>query len=310
MKEDGIRRLSGFTVTDADFDPAAHVNVLLEATVSASHGGVLEVQTVTTKALHVDPIQTVTITALPLQQNSITGGTITLGLDLTAFGLGVVETEPIEYDAVGMRWAELTDATSEGQRPRESVQAKLERVPALQQLGITVSVAQWAQNEERLLSGGTIPQFTMLSSVSPEVGAYGGRRWEITFHEARYNFPQVYVSNNTLATTNPPQSGDDSSTVLAIDTAVTHPGNALGGSFMLIMGDEKTIPLSYNVSGEEMAVALEALPSVHAVSVNRAPASFDPDFSFASNITSVEAGLERGLHLDHHFLRSGSLGGG
>jgi hypothetical protein len=117
--EGSILNVTGITVKDPDFDPSSsHANLKLEALVSVSHGGVLEVQSVTTKAMHVDPVQSVSIFASPYHK--IIGGSFQLSLDLSSYGLASYQTGPIAYDAIGMRWAELANSSSSSMALRMS----------------------------------------------------------------------------------------------------------------------------------------------------------------------------------------------
>ena len=60
-------------------------------------------QTITTSAPHVNMVQSVAIVALPVGY-SITGGSFRLGLDLSVYGLGFVNTPiPIQFNAIGKK---------------------------------------------------------------------------------------------------------------------------------------------------------------------------------------------------------------
>ena len=77
---------------------------MLQAFLRVSHGGALAVQTIATSAPHVNMVQSVAIVALPVGY-SITGGSFSLGLDLSVYSLGFVNTSiPIQFNAIGERF--------------------------------------------------------------------------------------------------------------------------------------------------------------------------------------------------------------
>ena len=285
--ENSVAQLNGITVSDPDFDAVTNPTLRLEALVSASHGGVLEVQTVTTRALHIDPVQSVTTVFSPFSEtNSIVGGTFTLSLDLTRYHLGVAVTDPISYDAVAMEWTERAGAGSVGARIGESMQAKLQSLSALQRLGVTVSVALQTGIAGDVVGNLT---FTSVSALTTEMGSTGARKWIITFHNAGYNFPVLQVNGTSLLL----QSSNNVAADVSI--GVIHSGNALGGSFQLILGAYLTADIACDASGEELAAALEALPSVEAVAVTRSAAFSEPTRTNYAEVGSSEAGLEKGF---------------
>jgi hypothetical protein len=61
------------------------------STSKVSHGGALAAQTITTSVPHVDMVRSVAIVALNVGY-SITGGSFSLGLDLSVYGLGFINT--------------------------------------------------------------------------------------------------------------------------------------------------------------------------------------------------------------------------
>ena len=92
--------------------------------------------------------KSVAIVALPVGY-SITGGSFSLGLDLSVYGLGFVNTPiPIQFNAIGERFEENSGSTVVGRQSGQSVQSILESIPALQTLGIRGSVRVF---RERLL---------------------------------------------------------------------------------------------------------------------------------------------------------------
>ena len=85
-------------------------------------------------------VQIVAIVALPVGY-SITGGSFSLGLDLSVCGLGFVNTPiPIQFNAISERNEENSGSTVVGWQSGQCVQSILESIPALQTLGIRVSV--------------------------------------------------------------------------------------------------------------------------------------------------------------------------
>ena len=83
-------------------------------------------------------VQIVAIVALPVGY-SFTGGSFRLGLDLSVYGLGFVNTPlPIQFNAIGERFEENSGGAVVGRQSGQSVQSILESIPALQTLGIRV----------------------------------------------------------------------------------------------------------------------------------------------------------------------------
>ncbi len=76
---------------------------MLQALLQVPHGGTLAVQTIATSAPNFNVVQSVAITV----GYSISGGSISLGLDLSVYGLGYVNTPiPIQFNAIGERFEE------------------------------------------------------------------------------------------------------------------------------------------------------------------------------------------------------------
>jgi hypothetical protein len=72
---------------------------------------------------------------------SFTGGSLSLGLDLSVYGLGFVNTPiPIQFNAIGERFEENSGSTVVGRQSGQPVQSILESIPALRKIGIRVSV--------------------------------------------------------------------------------------------------------------------------------------------------------------------------
>ena len=85
-------------------------------------------------------VQSVAIVALNVGY-SITGGSFGLGLDLSVYGLGFVNTPiPIQFNAIGERFEENSGSTVVGIQSGQSDQSILESIPAMQTLCIRVSV--------------------------------------------------------------------------------------------------------------------------------------------------------------------------
>jgi hypothetical protein len=105
---------------------------VLQAVLQVSHGGALALQTILTSAPHVNMVQSVAIVALPVGY-SITGGSFSLGLDSSIYGLGFVNTPiPIQFNAIGERFEENRGSTVVGRQSGQSVQSILESISALQ----------------------------------------------------------------------------------------------------------------------------------------------------------------------------------
>jgi hypothetical protein len=102
-----------------------------QALLQVSHRGALAAQTITTSAPHVNMVQSGAIVALPVG-NSFTGGSFSLGLDLSIYGLGFVNTPiPIQFNAIGERFEENSGSTVVGRQSGKPVQSILESIPAL-----------------------------------------------------------------------------------------------------------------------------------------------------------------------------------
>ena len=73
----------------------------------------------------------VAIVALPVCY-SITGGSFSLGLDLSVYGLDFVNTPiPIQFTAIVEKFEKNSGSTVVGRQSGQSVQSILERIPAL-----------------------------------------------------------------------------------------------------------------------------------------------------------------------------------
>ena len=88
----------------------------------------------------VNMVQSVAIVALNVGY-SFTGGSFSLGLDLSVYGLGFVNTPiPIQFNAISERFEENRGSTVVGRQSGQPVQSILESIPALRKIGIRVSV--------------------------------------------------------------------------------------------------------------------------------------------------------------------------
>ncbi len=113
---------------------------MLQALLPVSHGGALAVLTIAMSAPHVNMVRSGAIVAL-LVGYSITGGSFSLDLDLSVYGIGFINTPiPIQFNAIGERFEENSGSTVVGWQSGQSDQSILESIPALQSLGIRVSV--------------------------------------------------------------------------------------------------------------------------------------------------------------------------
>jgi hypothetical protein len=76
----------------------------------------LAVQTILMSAPHLNMVQSVAIVALNVGY-SITGGSFSLGLDLSVYGLGFINTPiPIKFNAIGERFEENSGSTVVGRQ--------------------------------------------------------------------------------------------------------------------------------------------------------------------------------------------------
>ena len=93
---------------------------MLQALLQVSHAGALAVLTITTSAPHVNMVQSVAIVALPVGY-SITGGSFSLGLDLSVYGLGFVNIPiPIQFNAIGERFEKNSGSNIVGRQSGQS----------------------------------------------------------------------------------------------------------------------------------------------------------------------------------------------
>jgi hypothetical protein len=166
------------------------------STSKVSLGGALAVQTIITAAPHVNMVRSVVSVALNVGY-SITGGSFSLGLDLSVYGLGFVNTPiPIQFNAISERFEENRGSTVVGRQSGQSVQSILESIPALQTLGIRVSVRVFGD----VFSSNppSHDEFAALTPESQEIYIFSGRKWQITFLSAPYDFPQLQLVENNL----------------------------------------------------------------------------------------------------------------
>lgn len=258
LKEGGVLErvgeLAGIEIRDADVEDSSQG--FLEVNVSVSHRAVLEVQNITTSATSIHPVQAVTTRSSSGSGNSTIRGTFNLTLDLTSFceNCGVEETGPIWHDAVGTE-DDVRVGLGSGSETGESIQAKLEALPALQALGISVHCQRH-------------------NSLSSE----GGRAWLVTFLDAPASLPTMQAAGDSL-------TGDDAPSV---EVAYAVKGNSLSGSFALSLGGYQTEPIPYDAEAADVAAALEALPLVTAVGVTT-PDPFDPQRGRQWTVTFFDA---------------------
>ena len=242
VHEDSILGITDVSVEIGNYSAAESQAVsqpVLQALLQVSHGGALAVQTITTSAPHVDMVQSVAIVALPVG-NSITGGSFSLGLDLSVYGLGFVNTPiPIQFNAIGERFEENSGSTVVGRQSGQSVQSILESIPALQTLGIRVSVRVFGD----VFSSNppSHDEFAALTPESQKTYIFSGRKWQITFLNAPYDFPQLQlVENNLFSLVTKPSEAANTLLIKTIPYA-----NALAGFFNLYMYTEG-LPSSFN----------------------------------------------------------------
>lgn len=234
LKEGGVLErvgeLAGIEIRDADVEDSSRG--ILEANVSVSHRAVLEVQNITTSATNIHPVQTITTRSSSENGNSTIGGTFNLTLDLTnsCENCGTGETGPIWHDAVGME-GDVRVGSGSGSETGESIQAKLEALPDVQALGVSVHCQR-----------------------NNIISSEGGREWLVTFLGAPSSLPMMQATSDSL-------TGDDP----YVEVNYPVKGNSLYGSFALSLGGYQTEPIAYNAEAIDLAAALEALPSITAV---------------------------------------------
>ncbi|CAM9224731.1 unnamed protein product, partial [Ectocarpus fasciculatus] len=276
LKEGGVLErvgeLAGVEVHDADVEDSTQG--FLEVNVSTSHRAVLEVQIITTSATSVHPVQTVTTRSTYNDGYSTVEGMFNLTMDLTGLcdDCGVEETKPIWHDAVGNE-EDVHVGLGSGSESGESIQAKLEALPSLQALGVSVHCQR-----------------------PTGLGLEGGREWRVTFLDAPASLPMMQAIGDLLV-------GDDP----FIEVAYAVKGNSLSGSFALSLGGYQTGIISYDAEAEHVAAELEALPSVTAVAVTMLHAS-DPQGGRQWTVTFFDA-LEAGGDVPLMEVDGRALGG-
>lgn len=226
-----IGELAGIEIADPDVDDSP--NGYLDMHVLVSHRSVLEVQQVTTSATRINPVQTVS-TFLSANGSATLGGTFNLTLDLSQLcdECKVETTEPIWHDAVANENDNYIGSET-GDEGGESLQAKLESLPSLHTLGITI----FCQRDMGLTSA-------------------GGRKWRVTFLGAPTSLPVMQPSGDLLTGDSP-----------GVETASVVTGNSLSGSFTLFFGGYATERIRHSADPRDVAAALEAIPSITAVDV-------------------------------------------
>lgn len=230
----GLNRIgesAGVEIYDADVEDSSHG--YLEVNVSTSHRTVLEVQNITTSATVIHPVQTVTTSSTDSDDVTV-GGSFNLTLDASGMcdDCGLEETSPIWHDAVGNE-DDVRVGFGSGSETGESVQAKLQALPSLQALGITV-----------------------LCERAPSPDMNGGRKWLVTFFNAPSSLPMMRAIGDSLTGNSP-----------SVHVSYAVKGNSVSGSFKLYMAGYETQAIPYNASADHLAAALEAIPPVNAVHV-------------------------------------------
>lgn len=222
---------AGVEIYDADVENSSHGYV--EVNVSTSHRTVLEVQNITTSATAIHPVQSVTTTSVYSNHSTI-GGSYILVLDTTGMcnDCELEKTSPIWHDAAGNE-DDVRVGSGSGNEIGESVQAKLQALPSLQALGITVFCQR---------------------APSPDMN--GGRKWLVTFLDATSSLPMMRVIGDSLTGNSP-----------SVNVSYAVKGNSVSGSFKLYMAGYETQAIPYNASADNLAAALEAIPPVNAVHV-------------------------------------------
>lgn len=222
---------AGVEIYDADVEDSSHG--YLEVNVSTSHRTVLEVQNITTSATAIHPMQNVTITSADSDDSTI-GGSFILIIDASGMcnDCGLEETPPIWHDAVGNE-DDVREGSGSGSEIGESVQTKLQALPSLQALGITVLCQR---------------------ATSPDMN--GGRKWLVTFLNATSSLPMMRANGDSLTGNSP-----------SVHVSYAVKGNSVSGSFKIYMAGHETQAIPYNASADNLAAALEAIPPVNAVHV-------------------------------------------
>jgi len=241
--EDATLSLAGI-MSIGDADAVDAVNSYVDVELMASAGAVLEVQNITTYIQHVDQIQAVTTTAT----SGTIGGYFHLAIDLTGVTTGDATVTNlksvsgiIRSDAVPMRSNEVL-GSSGFNAAGASVQAAIEQMSTLRELGITVDVDEEGCDQ-------------VLYPLN-----HGGCYRRITFHNAPSWFPLLIVTNTSL-------TGAKNATVSIVRTL---PPTSITGAFALSLDGINFTPQIPSDSSESvMAAALHNLSAVDAVRVER-----------------------------------------
>jgi hypothetical protein len=281
VNENEVLSFSGFQAVEPSYthttgssvagDDAQHnqMNVL----VRAAHGGALEIQAVATYVQHVDQVFSVYVTTTA-DDHFFYNGTFRLSVDLSAYGLGLQITEPIQYDAVANIFDERLGSVIAGEKPGESMQAKLESLPGFSALNITVHVMRNVIH----------PRLANPSNPTTGIAMPTGTKWEITLFNANSTLPAFTVAQESLQLFSNVTNSITTHASGLVTATVDRPANAIGGTFQLALGDLITAPLPHNCSEEDMAAALEALAPGAAVAVDRTQAP-DLDGCFTWTVT-------------------------
>eukprot|EP01038_Epipyxis_sp_PR26KG_P006150 gene6150-8477_t len=128
--------------------------------------------------------------------------------------------------------------------------------------------------------------------ISP-VAATGSRTWSLTFNAYNnyYDIPLLEVNGSSL-------TGGNTAVFAEIARAGIHGPSGISGTFKLQWRGNTTAPLQFNASSDDVKRALEALPVINLVYVNRSSASNINGYSWTIEFVSVNSFTNRGYVLD------------
>uniref|UniRef100_A0A7S1G5Y0 Uncharacterized protein n=1 Tax=Bicosoecida sp. CB-2014 TaxID=1486930 RepID=A0A7S1G5Y0_9STRA len=253
----------GLIDVDADDTPGG----MVEATVTASHAGTLEVQRIRTSAAVVDPVQVLTV-----QDSDVgIGGSFRVSLDLQPWGGDAATSDAILANAVGSVAQEVRGNPGTGADAGESVEAA---ILALANIGdVVVDVKRTPIRE-----GGAGSDVLGWSHT-------------ITFYNAPHYWPVLTAASDDAD----PLTGTDPTVDVVDDCYRCFRGNAVGGTFTVGYGGFASRPVPHDATPYAMQAALESLPVHLRVAVTRSQPTLQD--AYAWTITFFDAPPAESLEL-------------
>jgi hypothetical protein len=119
------------------------------------------------------------------------------------------------------------------------------------------------------------------------------RSWIVTFdaYSESYEIPSLTANGTHL-------TGGNVSVQVLVTREGVHGPSGLAGYFLLTFRENTTVPIQYNASAADMKAALEALPTINYVNVNRSIASDISGYTWTIEFVQVSHNTPRGYVLD------------